>query len=113
VGSAYLGFDSFSQQYPAAALTPVEVTHLEMTYSVSGFGLGGNGSLQLYLGGVQQVNVVTTTAGSHITITWDGSQSIDRFYLTLGSHDPGGVVKLESWLLRGNGTIPDIGQIVC
>ncbi len=112
VGTSYIGFDSFSQQYPSP-LTPVTVTHLEMQYSASGFGSGGNVSLQLYLGGVQQQIVTSTTAGAHQTIVWDGSQSIDRFYLTCGSHDSGGVVKLEKWKLEGLGDVPDIGQLDC
>jgi len=113
VGSAYIGFDSFSQQYPASALTPVTVTNLEMTYSATGFGLGGNVSLQLYLGGVKQDEVISTNVGAHQVISWAGSQSIDRFYLTCGSHDSGGVVKLESWQLRGEGTAPEIAQGTC
>lgn len=112
VGTEYIGFTSFSQQYPSP-LTPVVVTHLEMTYSATGFGLGGNVSLQLYLAGVQEQIVVSTTAGSHQTIIWDGSQSIDEFYLTCATHDVDGVVKLESWLLRGFGVAPEVGQIDC
>jgi hypothetical protein len=112
VGTSAYGFVSFVQHY-ATGITGSTATHLEMTYSASGFGLGGNCSLQLYLAGTKVQEVISTDAGSHQSVVWDGTQEFDAFYLTMGSHDSGGVVKLEAWQLQGIDTEPEVGQVEC